>query len=76
MTMDTDQLLMQDPNEIHKVVVWGTMFERHGCLMCESKSNPHAGYGLASCAKTAMAKWNEKQQQQSQTKKKPKAKKR
>jgi hypothetical protein len=74
--MDTDQLLMQDPNEIRKVVVWGTMFERHGCLICESKSNLHAGYGFClACAKVAMAKWDEKQNGENQ-KKKAKAKKR
>jgi hypothetical protein len=60
--MDTDQFLMQDPDEIRKVVVWGTMFERHGCLICESKLNLHAGYGFClPCAKDGLAKWEEKQ---------------
>lgn len=53
------ELFMQSPGELTSIVAWGMLYQRDGCIVCQSKVAIHAGYGFClDCAKDRLAKWD------------------
>jgi hypothetical protein len=55
---DTDKHMMQSPDCFSTAVAWGTLFQEHGCLVCHSKTNVHAGWGFClECASDRLVRF-------------------